>query len=147
MEINSFLGTGWSFPPAFTKVGNTALMSENQEDIEESIRIILGTIPGERIMQPDFGCDLKKLVFEKVDSILISELNHIIYHALLNYEPRINLIDVALLMQDDLRGMLHLQLNYTIIITNTRHNMVYPFYFLEGTSITTPNILPYSEAT
>jgi uncharacterized protein len=135
MEINSFLGTGWSFPPTFTKASNGAAMSENLEDIEESIRIILGTIPGERIMQPDFGCDLKRLVFEKVDSMLVSELNHMIYHALLYYEPRVNLIDVELLMQDELHGMIHLQLNYTVIITNTRHNMVYPFYFLEGTNI------------
>ncbi|WPQ60889.1 GPW/gp25 family protein [Chitinophaga sancti] len=136
MEIQSFLGTGWSFPPSFDKVGRTAIMVSDIADIEESIRIILSTIPGERLMQPTFGCDLNKLVFENFASSLMGEMKHMIYYALLNYEPRVKDVNIELLSRDELKGILHIQLNYTVIITNTRHNLVYPFYFLEGTSLT-----------
>ncbi|HEY1164026.1 MAG TPA: GPW/gp25 family protein [Chitinophaga sp.] len=134
-EIQSFLGTGWSFPPSFDKLDASVEMVSDVADIEESIRIILSTIPGERLMQPDFGCDIKKLVFEIADTWLVSELNHIIYHALLQYEPRINFIGLTVADRSQQAGVLYVQLTYTIIATNTRHNMVYPFYYQEGTNI------------
>jgi phage baseplate assembly protein W len=134
-EIQSFLGTGWSFPPSFDKLDASVQMVSDVADIEESIRIILSTIPGERIMQPDFGCDIKKLVFEIADSWLVSELNHIISHALLQYEPRINFLEAAVIDKSQEAGALYAQITYTIIATNTRHNMVYPFYYVEGTNI------------
>jgi Bacteriophage baseplate protein W len=134
-EIQSFLGTGWSFPPSFDKLDASVQMVSDFADIEESIRIILSTIPGERLMQPDFGCDIKKLVFEIADTWLVSELNHIIYHALLQYEPRINFIGLTVADRSQQAGVLYVQLTYTIIATNTRHNMVYPFYYQEGTNI------------
>lgn len=133
--IRSFLGTGWSFPPVFDKANRHVRMVSDEEDIAESIRIILSTTPGERLMQPEFGCNLKKLVFEKIDSTLIAELNHLIYHALLDFEPRINFLNAEIINRDELDGILHIQVNYSIIITNTRHNMVFPFYLLEGTNI------------
>jgi len=142
MAIDSFLGTGWAFPPAFDKAGSTAVMSHAVADIEESIRIILGTVPGERMMQPTFGCNLRRLVFETVDSAMITEINDLIEHALLEFEPRVNFTGADVLFRDEAYGMLHIQIHYTIISTNTRHNMVYPFYFLEGTNITSPNLLP-----
>jgi phage baseplate assembly protein W len=86
-------------------------------------------------MQPEFGCNLKKLVFEKIDSSLIAELNHLIYHALLDFEPRINFLTAEIINRNELDGILHIQVNYSIIITNTRHNIVFPFYLLEGTNI------------
>ncbi|WP_298732437.1 GPW/gp25 family protein [uncultured Chitinophaga sp.] len=134
-EIQTFLGTGWSFPPSFDKLDASVQMVSDVADIEESIRIILSTIPGERLMQPDFGCDIKKLVFEIADTWLVTELNHIIYHALLQYEPRINFIGLTVADRSEQAGVLYVQLTYTIIATNTRHNMVYPFYFQEGTNI------------
>jgi phage baseplate assembly protein W len=134
-EVKSFLGTGWSFPPDFSRVDHSVQMVSDIKDIEESIRIILSTTPGERIMQPEFGCDLKRLVFEKVDSTLIASLNHLIYHALLNFEPRITFIDTEILSRDDLDGQLHININFKVIITNSRHNVVFPFYLLEGTNI------------
>jgi len=134
-EIQSFLGTGWSFPPSFDKLDAGVQMVSDVADIEESIRIILSTIPGERIMQPDFGCDIKKLVFEIADTWLVSQLNHIIYHALPQYEPRIMFIEAAVVDKSMEAGALYVQITYSIIATNTRHNMVYPFYYLEGTNI------------
>lgn len=134
--IPSFLGTGWSFPPAFDKLYGNAKLVSDEADIAESIRLILGTTPGERLMQPEFGCDLRRLVFEKIDGSLVAGLNHMIYHALLNFEPRINFIGAEIINRNELDGILHIQVNYSIIITNTRHNIVFPFYLLEGTNIT-----------
>ncbi len=133
--IQSFLGSGWSFPPAFDKINHHVRMVSDEEDIAESIRIILGTTPGERLMQPEFGCNLKRLVFEKVDTSLEAELNHILYHALLDFEPRVNFLSVDIIQRNELEGILQIQLNYSIISTNTRHNIVFPFYLLEGTNV------------
>ena len=134
-EIKSFLGTGWTFPPTFDKLSFSNAMSSNETDIHESLLIILSTTPGERLMQPEFGCDLKRLVFEKIDSSLINNLNDIIYYALLRFEPRINFESVEILNRNELDGILHIVVNYSIIITNTRHNIVFPFYLLEGTNV------------
>jgi phage baseplate assembly protein W len=134
-EVKSFLGTGWSFPPDFSRVDHSVQMVSDIRDIEESIKIILSTTPGERIMQPEFGCDLKRLVFETVDSTLIASLDHLIYHALLNFEPRITFINTEILDMDRMDGRLLIQINFKVIITNSRHNIVFPFYLLEGTNV------------
>ena len=134
-EISSFLGTGWSFPPAFDKFSNSVQMVSELQDIEESIRIILDTFPGERIMQPEFGCYLKRLVFEKIDAALIQQINETIGKALLNFEPRVKFINCEVLNTDDINGILTLRINFSLIITNTRHNIVYPFYITEGTNV------------
>lgn len=134
-EVKSFLGTGWSFPPVFNKSDHSVLMVSDINDIEESIRIILSTTPGERIMQPEFGCDLKRLVFEKIDSTLIASLDHLIYHALLNFEPRITFLNTEVLEQNDANGLLHINIHYKVIITNSRHNIVFPYYLIEGTNV------------
>jgi len=134
-ELQSFLGTGWSFPPTFDKVGYGVRMSSDLVDIEESLRLILGTIPGERIMQPEFGCDLRRMVFERIDSNLIATLNHVIYHALLNFEPRVNFLGLEVVDRNDVDGILKIKVDYTVIITNTRHNIVFPFYLIEGTNL------------
>jgi phage baseplate assembly protein W len=134
--LQSFLGTGWGFPPRFTKTPDTVQMVSDESDIKESIFLILSTTPGERIMQPEFGCDLKRLAFEINDSTLIATFEHLIYHALLNFEPRVNYIDTRIIDRNELDGVLHLQVNFTIITTNTRHNIVFPFYLQgEGTNV------------
>jgi phage baseplate assembly protein W len=135
MELKSFLGTGWSFPPSFSQDGKQAQLSTEQEDIEQSIKIILSTLPGERLMRPEFGCGINNFVYEKHDSAFINGLNHIIDKALLNFEPRINFIEAVVLEREDLDGVLHIEVSYDIIITNTRHNLVFPFYLLEGTNL------------
>ncbi len=134
-EVKSFLGTGWSFPPDFNRVDNSIQMVSDLKDIEESIRIILSTTPGERIMQPEFGCDLKRLVFETIDSTLIASLDHLIYHALLNFEPRITFINTEILNMEAMNGQLVIKINFKVINTNSRHNIVFPFYLLEGTNV------------
>ncbi len=135
-ELDSFLGTGWGFPPTFSRFSNAVQMVSDLDDIMESIQLILETYPGERVMQPQFGCYLKRLVFEKNDASLVLRINETIADALLHFEPRIKFIDVELLGTDELAGVITLQINFTVVITNTRHNIVYPFYFSEGTNVT-----------
>jgi len=134
-EINAFLGRGWSFPPSFDRINNANQMASDLTDIEESIRIILGTTPGERMMQPKFGCHIKKVVFEQMSSNLRMKINHIIGHALLNFEPRIKFIQASFLDDISMEGVVHIRIEYSIITTNTRHNMVFPFYMAEGTNV------------
>jgi len=133
----SFLGRGWKFPPAFEKKNgvSSVAMSREMEDIAESIRIILGTMPGERVMQPEFGCHMNKMVFEKIDTMFTTELNDIIYRALLHFEPRIKEVAIEVLNKSELDGKVMVNVKYTIIATNTRHNIVYPFYLEEGTNV------------
>ena len=134
-DNKTFLGTGWAFPPAFDKISFTNEMVHDLEDIQQSIFIILSTTPGERIMQPEFGCYLKRLVFEKIESSLVNELNEIIKQSLLRFEPRVIFNNAEIISRTELDGILYLRIYYTVIITNSRHNMVFPFYKLEGTDI------------
>ena len=110
-------------------------MVADEEDIGESLRILLSTRPGERVMQPDYGCGLHAMVFEAIDESTVTELKDIIERAVLFYEPRITLENIDVDTEDELEGRLKIQLNYTVRTTNTRTNIVYPFYYLEGSQV------------
>ena len=135
MELKSFLGTGWSFPPEFEKNGKSIQMVSDDVDIAESMKILLNTNPTERLMHPEYGCDLRKFVFERQDSSFITGINDYIRHSILMFEPRVKFINAVIVNRGDLDGVLYIQVNYNIIITNTRSNIVFPFYILEGTNI------------
>lgn len=137
---NSFLGTGWSFPPEFDYETKSVGLVSDEEDIRQSIRIIMGTLPGERTLLPEFGCDLGQYVFRPIDSTNLSMLKATIYDALLHNEPRIKDIEISfeeINYEEELSkwGQLKITVEYTVIITNTRSNMVYPFYTKEGTNL------------
>jgi uncharacterized protein len=132
---NSFLGRGWNFPPAFSKGGADVIMAEAEEDIVQSIKIILGTRPMERTMQDDFGCDIKEFVFQTMSQRIITGIRQEITDALLYHEPRIEVENVNV---DDGKlesGLLLITIQYRVRSTNTRYNMVYPFYLNEATDI------------
>ena len=134
-DDKGFLGIGWCFPPEFHRYGEQTgvkLVAE-AEDIRESLTILLSTRPGERIMQPGYGCGLHDMVFEALNETSITEIRDLIERAVLFYEPRINLEAIAVSMHEAIEGRLDIQLDYTIRMTNTRSNLVYPFYFLEAT--------------
>ena len=133
----AFLGIGWSFPPEFHKYADAleVKMVAEEEDIRESLRILLSTRPGERVMQPDYGCGLHTMVFESVEESTVTELKDIIERAVLFYESRITLDGIDVSTEDELEGKLKIQLNYTVRSTNTRSNIVYPFYYLEGNQV------------
>jgi uncharacterized protein len=138
MTVNkSFLGTGWAFPPRFgsdARRGEVA-MAEEEQDIHESLFIILSTSPGERIMQPTFGCGLKAYVFEEINESVITEMRDAIDRAILFFEPRISVNAISVDETAAIEGRLDIHIDYTVRGTNTRSNMVYPFYFLEGSNV------------
>ncbi|MCL6350639.1 GPW/gp25 family protein [Pectobacterium polaris] len=137
---NAFLGTGWAFPPSFNGPNHNAVMSSDIQDIEQSLTILLSTTPGERPMVPDFGCRINQFVFEELTQTVLTQLESEIRYAILFFESRINVEDVHFL-PEPISGKLLVQIDYSVITTNTRSNMVYPFYLNEGTLIS-PQLLP-----
>ena len=134
-DTKNFLGKGWAFPPSFELDSKWVEMVSAEEDIRQSIRIILGTMPSERVMDPKFGCDMFRYVFETDDPTYLTMLRDTIYDALLYYEPRIKVSEIQFGKERLPEGVLHISISYIVIITNTRSNMVYPFYFKEGTNL------------
>lgn len=135
MEDQSFLGRGWRFPPEFDKESKDTHMVQAEDDIAQSLWIILSTRKGERIINPDFGCGIHDLVFEEIDTGIIFRIKELVRLAILYYEPRINVIDIKIKLDDQTDGRININLEYTIKTVNKRSNMVYPFYFLEGTDL------------
>jgi len=128
----SFKGTGWSFPPSFGNNGATVDMVSGDEDIHQSIGLLLETEPGERVMRPDFGCGLSNHLFEEIDQGLINRITRSISEAILHHEPRVVLeaLDVNPAAASD--GTLLIRLEYRSRLTNSRYNLVYPFYLREA---------------
>lgn len=133
---NSFLGKGWSFPPTFHKESYFGIeMVENQIDIQQSLEILLNTSKGERVMLPDYGCDLQTFLFESINDSKIHLLKEIIRSAIVTYEPRVELNDVIVDYSDYQDGIIRIKLDYIVESTNTRFNLVFPYYKVEGTNI------------
>lgn len=130
----SFLGRGWAFPPRFGAGGSQVQTVSEREDIEQSLGLVLATRPGERVMQDDFGCELGEFLFEEITDGLIGRLRSVIEDAILHHEPRVHLDEVDVTADDALAGLLHITVSYTVRATNSRYNMVYPFYLNEATA-------------
>lgn len=128
---NTFLGTGWVFPPTFNKTTGTVEMVSDEEDISQSLTILLSTSLGERVMQPDYGCNLNDYVFEGLNSTTIGYIKERVANSILYYEPRIvaERIEVTSAGSvDNLEGRFFIEITYTIPGTNSRFNYVYDFY-------------------
>lgn len=134
-----FLGVGWSFPPEFHKYSDAVQinMVSEEDDIRDSLGILLSTRPGERIMQPAYGCHIQAMVFETISESTITEIKDMIERAVLFFEPRISLEGIDVSSDEVYDGKISIQLNYKIRTTNTRSNVVYPFYFIEGSHVRT----------
>jgi len=130
----TFLGTGWGFPPTFDKSFGV-LMVNDEEDIQQSLMILLNTNPGERIMNPKFGCALRERIFEGYTASFEAQIKRAIREAILYFEARIILEEIQLDNSRWADGVVDINLVYTVIITNTRNNMVFPFYLEEGTNV------------
>ena len=138
MEIEErFVGRGWGFPPAFGKSdapsaprGEVA-MTTGIEDIRQSLAIILGTVLGERVMRPEFGCNLEDHVFDEMNASLVSYIQNLVKTAILYHEPRIDADDIAV-EPDQLAGRLDIRISYVVRGANSRFNVVYPFYLDRG---------------
>jgi phage baseplate assembly protein W len=136
MKINTdFLGIGWSFPPEFNQTEGKLAMTTDVEDINNSLMILLSTRPGERVMFPNYGCDLQEMLFKPLDLTLITQMKGIVERAILYHEPRINILSIDIDTQEELEGEVLIQIDYEVRNTNTRSNMVFPFYKGEATEI------------
>ena len=125
-QYRSFLGTGWSFPPSFTK--GAVVMSEDEEDIQASLQVLFRTIPGERFLQPKYGLDIQALMFEPMSTTLRTFLIDRAQTAILIHEPRIKVINLQINSPDPNDGSLRVLLEYEVRATNSRFNLVFPFY-------------------
>jgi phage baseplate assembly protein W len=140
-----FLGRGWSFPPTFDPSFFGVEMLEEEADIASSLEILLTTIPGERVMLPQYGCNLEELIFESLDTRMKTLMADKVESAILYHEPRIELESVRLDDSRELEGVVLIGVVYRVKSTNSRFNFVFPYYKLEGTDInltTTVNLLP-----
>jgi len=131
-QQKAFLGVGWSFPVQLdANTGRTALVAA-EADIHQSIRIIIGTARGERVMRPDFGCGVHEMVFEALDTATFTRVQATVRDSLTRFEPRIELISVEVDPTQAAEGLLLVSIAYRVRATNQSGNMVYPFYFREG---------------
>ena len=149
-EQKEWQGRGWAFPVSIDAASSGISFDEYEQDIRQSILIILHTSPGERVMRPDFGCGIHDLVFDVVDVAMLTRVESAVRNAMTRYEPRIEVRAVrAVLGQSDGRnaqtgtvtnwsvrdtteGVLTVELDYRIRQTNQNGNLVFPFYFREG---------------
>jgi phage baseplate assembly protein W len=134
-ENQAFLGTGWSFPPEFKLTNKSVVMLTDEDDIKSSLEILLTTKVGERILQPKYGCNMDELIFNPLDRTLKTFVTELIETAILYHEPRIDVEKIDISQGDDFTGELLVILDYKIRATNSRINMVFPFYKGEGTDL------------
>jgi phage baseplate assembly protein W len=122
-----FVGRGWAFPVGLDLRGRVAL-TNGFESIERAIRLILQTARGERVMRPQFGSDLHKLVFAENNATTAGLADFYVRQALARWEPRIEVENVSVSRAEAERGAMVLTISYLIKATNDRRNLVFPFY-------------------
>jgi phage baseplate assembly protein W len=133
IQERSFLGRGWSFPPTFSKINNEVVMIADEMDIQKSIETLLSTTIGERFLQPGYGCNLENYVFEPMNATIQTLIKLTVKNALIIYETRIKLLSVKMDSTTFINeGRADINIDYEIIGTNSRFNLVYPFYLNEA---------------
>ena len=131
-RTKAFLGRGFAFPPRIDPATGQFVMVENEEDIRQSIYIILMTRKKERAMLPDFGCAVHEYLFDVPDSAFAVRISHEVEDALTKYEPRIRNVKVDVDRRRTDRGAVYLNIQYTVRATNNPNNLVFPYYLEEG---------------
>jgi Bacteriophage baseplate protein W len=122
-----FIGSGWAFPLRTDATGAIALASHDRE-IEESIRLILGTAFGERPMRPDYGCEIHDYVFSSINADMVSRIAVAVRESLIRWEPRIEVKDVIVTIDPQDQTVVYIDVRYAIGDTNDPRNLVFPFY-------------------
>jgi phage baseplate assembly protein W len=131
----AFLGSGWSFPPTFSRSVLGITLVSGIEDIRESLQILFSTAQGERVMLPEYGCDLWRMVFRGMTTTLTTELKDMVEQAIILWEPRIDLLSVSAVRDPNQDGLVNIDVAFTVRRTNTRSNFVYPFFLQEATLV------------
>ncbi len=132
VERKDFLGRGWSMPVEIDPRTGLVASVAYEEDIRQSILIILETAPGERVMRPNFGCGIHEMVFAAVDSTVMQRIRSLVEEALRRCEARIDVLAVNVDEAATSEGRLLIELEYRVRKTNQVGNLVFPFYFREG---------------
>lgn len=128
---DQFIGTGWSFPMRIDAAGGIAMSSDDHK-IEEAMRLVLGTAPGERPMRPAFGCRIHEHVFATADATTAGLIAHEVKTSLRQWEPRVDVTDVDVGFDDDRPSIVYIDISYRIRSTNDPRNLVFPFYSIPG---------------
>ena len=131
-DRKDFLGRGWAMPVELDPRTGTVKSVAYEEDIRQSILIILETAPGERVMRPNFGCGIHELVFTAVDSTAIQRIRSVVDEALRRCEARIDVLGITVDEEATTEGKLLVEIEYRVRKTNQTGNLVFPFYFREG---------------
>jgi len=126
---SDFVGRGFSWPLGVDHTGAIALTRPGG-DLEDSIRVVLLTAPGERLMRPQFGCRIWDLMFEPVNANLLGLISQAVRDALAQWEPRIEVEDVTPEQDEQSSGTVQIRIAYRVRATNDRRNLVYPFYVI-----------------
>jgi len=130
MRHGDFIGAGWSFPTSITPAGTVRLIT-GTEEIDASIRMILSTIPGERVMRPEFGCRMWSLIFAPLTAGTLGQIEQYVREALDRWEPRID-VDRVIAVADQESAEVKIELDYRMRATNDVRNLVFPFYTIPG---------------
>lgn len=128
-----FLGRGWGFPPTFDRQAASVVMASGDLDIQQSLQILLSTQLGERIMLATYGCDLWPQVFASLSATLANDIGRMVTNAIIDWEPRVYVERVEVTEGLDPAGWVAISVDYLVRQTNTRSNLVFPYYRLEGT--------------
>jgi len=135
MSEQSFLGRGWGFPPTFNKDRADVEMTSKEEDIKQSLFIYFHTQLGERIMRQDYGCIIHEHMFDRLDNSIIDVLRFELKQNIGSIEPRISVEEIEVNVVNAKDGKIEVNIRYTVIATNIRDNIVFPYYLNEGTNI------------
>ena len=127
MAKNSIIGSGFSFPMEIDAQGGAA-MSSDDENIRQSMKLILGTAPGERLMRPTFGCAIHDIIFEPNTELTAARIEHEVKKSIVEFEPRVGDVEVTAKPDETEISRMNVTISYTIRRTNTKANLVYPFY-------------------
>jgi phage baseplate assembly protein W len=127
--VGDIIGRGWRFPPRIGRRGGIELAG-GEAEIEQAILVILRTAPGQRVMRPEFGCELHDLVFMPNNSETAAWVKRAVRQALGRWEPRIHVLTVDVNPDADDPARLVIDIQYRIKATHDRRSLVYPFYLL-----------------
>lgn len=133
-EKNTFLGRGWAFPVTFLRDSSQVSLVENEEDIRQSLIILLNTTIGERVLRPEYGANMEDLLFEALNVTTATMIINRIKRAILFHEPRVKVEEIDM-RPDFQEGRIEVLISYFIISTNNRQNLVYPYLFTEATDV------------
>ena len=134
-QENYFLGSGWAFPVTFSAGNHQLDVTTYEENVRNSIDIILQTRKGERCLEPQFGSGLQQFFFKNIDETLKGDIIDAVKFSLLNNEPRITVKSVDVEFTDLQSGLIEVLITYVFNQTNTRHNYVFPYHLKEGTNL------------